>query len=129
MDTAAREFVWQRAAGRCEYCRLHQSDSPFRTFHLDHIIPRKHGGSDDLSNLALACDRCSLCKGYDLSGIDDLTGQIVPLYNPRTQAWNEHFRFDQIRIVGLTPTGRATVRVCQMNAPRRLRLRAELFRE
>jgi len=126
MDSAVRALVWQRAGSCCEYCRLRQSDAPFRTFHIDHIRPRKHGGSDDPSNLALACDRCSLYKGYDLSGIDDETGQIVPLFNPRTQAWDEHFRLQDVRIIGLTPTGRATVRVCQMNSPRRLRLRAEL---
>jgi hypothetical protein len=126
MESAVRELVWQRAASCCEYCRLRQVDSPFRTFHIDHIIPRKHSGGDDPSNLALACDRCSLYKGSDLSGIDDKTGQIVPLFNPRIQAWAEHFRLDNDRVVGLTPAGRATVRVCQMNSPRRMRLRAEI---
>ncbi len=126
MESAVRALVWQWAASRCEYCRLRQSDAPFRTFHIDHIRARKHGGSDDPTNLALACDRCSLCKGYDLMGIDDETDQVAPLFNPRTQDWDEHFQLQGVRINGLTPNGRATVRVCQMNSPRRLRLRAEL---
>src|SRR5439155_16688151 len=112
--------------GRCEYCRLLQSDSPFRTFHIDHIRARKHGGIDDPSNLALACDRCSLHKGYNLTGIDPETEQIAPLFNPRTQAWKDHFRSDAARIAGITATGRATVAVCEMNSARRLRLRSEL---
>jgi hypothetical protein len=118
--------VWQRAGSCCEYCQLRQSDSPFRTFHIDHIRPRKHGGGDDVTNLALACDRCSLHKGYNLTGIDEETGQIVPLFDPRAQTWDDHFRFEGVRIIGLTPTGRATVRVCRMNSPRRLRLRMEV---
>lgn len=126
MDSAVRALVWTRAESCCEYCRLCQTDTPFRTFHIDHIRPRKHDGSDDASNLALACDRCSLHKGSNLAGVDEETGQIALLFNPRAQTWNEHFRFDVLRIVGLTPTGRATIRVCEMNAPRRLRLRAQL---
>lgn len=60
MDSAVRALVWRRAASRCEYCRLAQTDTPFRTFHIDHIVPRKHDGSEDPDNLALACDRCTV---------------------------------------------------------------------
>ena len=127
MESAIRDLVWQRARSCCEYCRLHQSHSPFRTFHIDHIRARKHGGTDDPVNLALACDRCSFHKGYDLAGIDDATGQVALLFNPRSQSWDDHFQFDGPRIVGLTPTGRATVRVCNMNSARRIRLRAALI--
>lgn len=125
MDGAIRALVRRRAGDRCEYCGLPQSATPFRTFHVDHMVPRKHGGGDEPSNLALACDRCSLHKGSNLSGIDSQTGQIVPLFNPRTQAWKDHFRLQGARIVRLTPGGRATVRVCHMNAPPRLRLRIQ----
>src|SRR5262249_47721993 len=39
------------------------------------------------------------------------TGQTMPLFHPRTQIWAEHFSWSQdgLRIVGLTPIGRATV--------------------
>ena len=126
MKAAIRALVWRRANRRCEYCGLAQRQSPFRTFHLDHVIPRKHGGSDDISNLALACDRCSLHKGSNLSGIDPVTGEVVLLFNPRTQVWRDHFAEDAVLIRGLTPTGRATVVVCKMNSPRRIRLRLDL---
>jgi 5-methylcytosine-specific restriction endonuclease McrA len=60
LDAATRALVWRRASDRCEYCGLRQIDSPFRTFHIDHIIARKHGGSDRPSNLVLACDPFSV---------------------------------------------------------------------
>ncbi len=126
MENAIRALVWQRAGGYCEYCRLHQNDTPFSTFHIDHVIPRKHGGTDDLENLALACDRCSLHKGSNLTGIDNETGHVVQLFNPRTQNWCDHFRLQGVMISGLTPMGRATVLVCNMNALRRMRLRVAL---
>ena len=76
MDAATRRAVWERAGRRCEYCRLHQDHLPFTTFHIEHVIARKHGGTGDLANLALACDRCNACKGSDLTGIDRQTGAV-----------------------------------------------------
>lgn len=91
------------------------------------MVPRKHAGTDDASNLALACDRCNLHKGTNLSGIDPGSHSVVRLFDARTQECEAHFAFRGAFIVGLTDTGRATVDVLQMNAPRRLRLRALLL--
>jgi 5-methylcytosine-specific restriction endonuclease McrA len=126
MDAAVRARVRRRAGNRCEYCLLKQEHLPFSTFQVEHIIPRKHGGDDDPSNLALACDRCNAHKGPNLTGIDPETGEIVPLFNPREHAWAEHFRLSDATIVGLTAIGRTTVRVLNMNEERRVRLRAVL---
>lgn len=122
-----KQLVRDRAGDRCEYCRLPQSAQPFVTFHVEHVVPRKHGGSDDPSNLALACERCNAFKGPNLSGIDQLTGNIERLFDPRTQVWNEHFEFEGPRIRGTTSIGRATVNVLAMNEPRRVRLRTRLI--
>ncbi len=73
MDSQTRRFVRQRAAERCEYCQLHQRNSEL-PHHVEHIIARQHGGSDEIDNLALACHRCNLRKGPNLSGIDPGTG-------------------------------------------------------
>jgi hypothetical protein len=89
-------------------------------------VARKHGGSEDLSKLCVACERCNLFEGSDLSGIDPASGQVERLFHPRTQAWSDHFETRGPLIVGLTPTGRATVRVLSMNAGQRLQLRAAL---
>jgi 5-methylcytosine-specific restriction endonuclease McrA len=101
---------------------------PLSTFHVEHIIARKHGGSDAPSNLALACDRCNAHKGPNLTGIDPETGEIVPLFNPRNHIWEEHFRLSEATIVGLTAVGRTTIRVLNMNEERRVRLRTMLKR-
>jgi hypothetical protein len=126
MDAATRKRVRLRAGDVCEYCGLSQDAVPFATFHIEHIIPDQHGGSDELSNLALACNHCNLHKGPNLSGIDPETGQIVPLFNPRKDGWHEHFELRGLMVVGLTPTGRATARVLAMNTLERLDLRAEI---
>jgi hypothetical protein len=125
MEKAVRDLVRQRAGDRCEYCRICQEHSPL-SLQIEHIVACKHGGSDDPSNLAWACDRCNLHKGSDLSGIDPITKQVVQLFHPRLQSWPEHFALDGIEIIGLTACGPATVNVLRMNAPRRVRLRAAL---
>jgi hypothetical protein len=128
MEPTVRDLVRRRAGNRCEYCQLRQEHLPFTTFHVEHILPRKHGGDDDPRNLALACDRCNAHKGSNLTGIDPNTGMIVPLFDPRLHRWEDHFVLADVTIVGLTAMGRTTVRVLKMNDPRRLRLRAMLAR-
>lgn len=90
MDTELRRLVWDRAQGRCEYCRMRQEFDEL-TFQIEHIIPKKHHGSDDATNLALACFACNNHKGSNLTGIDPETRQLTPLFHPRTDAWDEHF--------------------------------------
>jgi hypothetical protein len=125
-DRAVRELVRARAERRCEYCRLPQELVPLVMFHVEHIVPRQHGGSDDPQNLALSCFHCNLHKGPNLTGIDPETGAVVGLFDPRRQNWHEHFVIADAVIVGLTPVGRVTVRVMSMNAPTRIELRKEL---
>ena len=126
MHSATRRLVRTRAEQRCEYCRLEQKQAPFALFHVDHVIPRQHGGSGEPDNLALACHHCNLHKGSNLTGIDPDSGQITPLFNPRKEVWSRHFVLRSPLVSGLTPVGRATVRVLAMNAPDRIQLRAEL---
>jgi 5-methylcytosine-specific restriction endonuclease McrA len=54
--------VRQRAQGRCEYYPLQQDEVPL-THQIDHIIPRKHGGTTANRNLALAYLECNRKKG------------------------------------------------------------------
>ena len=126
IDQVTRELVRTRAQFRCEYCLLHQRHIGKSKLHLDHVIPRKHFGGDDLGNLALACDQCNLRKGVNLSGIDQITGQVVKLYNLRRDTWIEHFEFRAASVVGFTACGRATVSVLDMNHPDRLEIRSLL---
>lgn len=128
MNEALRQLVRERADGRCEYCRLPDAHPPAEPFHLEHIVARQHGGLTILENLAWACHRCNRHKGTNLSGVDPDTGAVVPLFHPRRDVWKEHFEVEGYRLRGLTPTGRATVWLLQMNAERRLDRRAELIR-
>jgi hypothetical protein len=122
MDAAVRNLIRERAGNRCEYCLLGQEYSDL-THHIEHIVAKQHGGSDDVDNLALACHRCNLCKGPNLSGVDPRSGEMVPLFHPRRDRWLEHFVSRGPRIEGLTTVGRATVHVLGMNDIRRLECR------
>ncbi|MGA2271016.1 MAG: HNH endonuclease [Bryobacteraceae bacterium] len=126
MDAATRDFVRRRAAGRCEYCLLRQEHCDL-AHHVEHIVAKQHGGSDDASNLALACHRCNLRKGPNLTAIDPVTREVVPLFHPRSNDWAEHFIVEGERIIGTTAVGRATVQLLAMNDARRLELRAQIL--
>ncbi len=102
MDETTREAVRERASNYCEYCLLHQDDSPLAKLHIEHIVPKKHGGSDELSDLALACIDCNLHKGSNLTGIDPATGQLTPLFHPRQHSWEAHFDWNGSSIEGKT---------------------------
>jgi hypothetical protein len=127
MDAATRELVRLRANDRCEYCHLPQAQAPIPRFHLEHIRPRKHGGTDADDNLCLACNHCNFHKASNLSGIDPLTDSMVRLFDPRKDAWAQHFCFHGARIIGRTSIGRATVRVLGMNESEQVELRLHLL--
>jgi hypothetical protein len=79
-------------------------------------------------NLALACFDCNRRKGPNISSVDPETGEIVQLFNPRREAWLEHFRLEGVRIIGRTPVGRATAELLQFNQAARVRIREELHK-
>lgn len=130
MDDELRDFVRRRARQRCEYCLIPQEATPYFTFHVEHIIAKQHLDElDDASRLAWACNRCNAYKGPNLSSVDPMTGQIVLLFNPRQDRWEDHFALDGGEVVGLTQVGRATVRLLHMNAEHRVELRNEWYRD
>jgi 5-methylcytosine-specific restriction endonuclease McrA len=123
MERRLKEEVRRRAGGRCEYCRFPERFAELR-FQVDHIIPEQHGGPTSPDNLALSCLRCNKYKGPNLAGLDPVTGEMVRLFDPRRDAWHEHFTWEGPNLVGLTPVGRATIQVLQIN-----RMDAVLVRE
>jgi hypothetical protein len=66
-----------------------------------------------------------LRKWAKQTAIDPDSGEETPLFNPRLQAWTEHFRWADERIVPLTTTGRATVAALAMNRPMIVAIRQE----
>lgn len=111
-----RTVVERAAANRCGYCLTPQAISG-AALEIEHIIPEVAGGLTVEDNLWLACTSCNRYKGSRAQGIDPVSGEHVPLFNPRHQRWSEHFSWneDGTEIVGLTPCGWATVNTLRMN--------------
>ena len=126
MLASLRREVRERAGERCEYCLLAESQAVL-PHEIDHLIALKHDGQTTSANLALACYVCNRFKGSDIASIDAVTGELVGLFNPRTQRWFEHFRLDGAYIVPLTATGRVTEKLLQFNLPSRFAARARLI--
>lgn len=121
-----RKLVFQRANGRCEYCRLH-SDDGYQPHEVDHVIAEKHGGETSEANLCLSCFDCNRRKGSDFASFDPQTGMVAMLFHPRRDVWDEHFRLNEAVIEPLTPQGRVTVKLLGLNDERRLMERIVLI--
>lgn len=125
-----RRRVVARAGRLCEYCLIHEEDT-FFGLGVDHIISQKHGGPTEEDNLALACLACNRLKGSDIASRSPETGELVRLFNPRTDRWPDHFRIseDGVTISALTQIGEATVRMLGLNRAERLLERQALREE
>lgn len=128
MDARLKAQVRRRARFRCEYCQFPERFAGL-SFQIDHIIARQHSGKNDAVNLALACFRCNSHKGTNLAGVDSQSGQVVRLFHPRQDVWEENFVWKGPVLAGLTPVGRATVSVLRINRPDALLARASLMEE
>ena len=126
MDIPAqlRRQVIHRAQSRCEYCGLSQA-SQEAVFHIDHVVPVSVGGATALNNLALACVSCSLRKGARQFAPDPKNAKPAALFSPRRDSWRLHFRWNDVEIVGISPTGRATIAALEMNRAIIQSIRAE----
>jgi len=122
-----RRQVRARAAECCEYCLVPERLT-LAGHWIEHVVAEKHGGLTEEDNLALSCVLCNQHKGSDLTSIDPETGLIAPLFHPRRDRWLDHFSLVGARIEPLTPTGRVTVRLLQMNHPDRIEERELMLR-
>lgn len=86
--------VW---TGKCVHCqrwlRIGADGEPISAATIEHIVPRHHGGTDELSNLALACARCNAGKGlrhdHRRRGDEGLERVIATLQRRRRQRWRD----------------------------------------
>ncbi|MCA4898053.1 MAG: HNH endonuclease [Bacteroidota bacterium] len=115
-----RKEVADRANHKCEYCQIHMDDM-FLSFELDHILPIKHGGSSEIENLALACPHCNQHKGSDFATI--VNAEVVRLFNPRIDNWQENFRVVNGAILSKSKIGEASIKIFRFNEPDRVILR------
>jgi hypothetical protein len=120
-----RRRIAEEAQYRCGYCQTQEVVSGI-PLTIEHITPKAKGGNDDNENLWLSCRLCNEKKGMLLEASDPDTGETVPLFNPRTQTWPDHFTWseDGSRIIPKTAIGRATVDVLSLNDELRVRARA-----
>lgn len=128
MERKYRAQVRERANGICEYCHM-PDELDELDFQVDHIIARKHHGTNELQNCAWACFACNNHKSSNIAGRDPQTGDIVPLFNPRQDVWNERFEWNGPELFGLTAIGRVTVDVLAVNLWYRRALREALIAE
>jgi len=129
MNKATRLLLKIRAKYLCEYCLSPEYFSP-DPFTADHIIPYSMGGSDDLINRALACWGCNGNKSDATHAFDPATGQLTMLYNPRTDNWADHFRWNEsfTLLIGISPVGRATIVQLKLNRENIINLRSVLHK-
>ncbi len=124
ISEATQNQVRERAKFYCEYC--HASEMwQYIQFTVDHIIPLSKGGANSIDNLALACFHCNRKKS-DKTTVTDNSGTEIPLFNPRSNIWSEHFIWskDTLSIIALTAIGTATVTILDFNRTRIINIRA-----
>ena len=124
VSAALPRRVEQRARGLCEYCRS-CSEFTGHDFTVDHILPASLGGTTAFNNLCWSCFWCNNFKQAQTEALDTRTGRRVPLFNPRTDVWPDHFRWSraETKVVGRSPVGRATIEVLRLNRPVLVRAR------
>ena len=116
LSTELRDQLLEVDNRHCAYCYTTEANTG-QPMVVDHIIPQGRGGETSFENLCFACRRCNEFKGTITNAQDPLTGETVPLFHPRQQAWSNHFQWDDsgALLIGLTSTGQATVVALNMN--------------
>ncbi len=127
IPASLRRLVFERAGNRCEYCQIPLNSSIAKP-EIEHILPLQHGGQTVAENLALACFKCNRHKGTNVAGYDLETGDLAPIFNPRTNIWTEYFQIeDDGEIIPLTPKGRVTAGLLRFNDVERIEARLLLI--
>jgi 5-methylcytosine-specific restriction endonuclease McrA len=112
------------ADNRCGYCLCRQ-EYVWDILEIDHIFPLAKGGKVSEENLWLICSSCNGAKYNKTEAFDSITENTVPIFNPRTQIWHEHFSWSKngTKIIGKTAVGRATITAVNLNRERFIKTR------
>lgn len=70
-----RMMLYNKADGRCQLCGR---KILFESMTLDHVIPLKMGGEDNVNNLQIACEICNSSKASYLP--DDFQDRIFDVF-------------------------------------------------
>lgn len=104
---STKKKIADRANFRCEHCLLAEQVS-FYSFHIEHIRSIKHGGTNELINLAYCCPECNYAKGSDVGTFSNDRETLIRFFNPRKDTWEDHFELNDGIIHGKTAMGEAT---------------------
>ena len=101
-----REYLLNKWDRKCTYCKAENI-----SLQVEHIHPKAKGGSNRISNLCLACEKCNLKKGTQdikdfLSKKPDLLKQIMaqvkrPLKDATAVNSTRWALFGQLKLTGL----------------------------
>ena len=119
ISAKVRSLIAERAGYGCEYCLINEIRNGLAC-EVDYIVGIKHSGQTELINLAYACFNCNRNIGSDIGSIHWPTNQYIRFFNPRTDLWSEHFRFEKQYIVASTDIGWVTERIFRFNDVKRL---------
>ncbi|MBE2199910.1 MAG: HNH endonuclease [Anaerolinea sp.] len=124
IPASLKRQVREQYANCCAYCHTNE-ELTVAIFEVEHIVPLTAGGETALDNLCLSCPTCNWYKVSRLTAVDPQTNTTAPLYNPQQEQWPDHFSWneDKTELIGLTPSGRATILVLRMNRPQLIRVR------
>ena len=62
VNDTTRYAVLERAGFKCQCCGIKPLKDNDVILHIDHIIPHSLGGSDNVDNLQVLCDKCNFSK-------------------------------------------------------------------
>jgi hypothetical protein len=87
---ALRFDVFKRDSFKCQYCG---SAAPEFVLHIDHILPRAKGGTNDITNLITSCLACNLGKS------DKVLDENTALAKSRSQLEELQERREQLEMM------------------------------
>jgi 5-methylcytosine-specific restriction endonuclease McrA len=123
-----RKLVAMRAGFKCEYCQVLEYLSNYE-YHIEHIIGLQHGGSNAPDNLAYACAWCNWKKGPNIATTIPPNHVLIPLFNPRTQNWFDHFAIESSgKLIGKSLVAEATIKLLQLNIQSKIEERTEMIK-
>lgn len=59
MNERTRRAVWRKYGNRCAYCG---KEIAYKDMQVDHLIPKRANGTDDIENLMPSCRMCNHYK-------------------------------------------------------------------
>jgi hypothetical protein len=103
--------------GRNDFANTASCPSSLRRhrIHIDHIFRASMVVEPPRTTSPYRASNCNSYEGPNLSGIDPTAGQIVTLFHPRRDRWEDHFQWLGPFLRGLTPVSRATITVLNIN--------------